>query len=127
MVLFWLFFVLVLVLALVLVLDRSIEHAIVSFHPRSTRCSGRNLVMDRLMEIRSMIRELGNGGLWAVTQVALMPWTAKRSITITSSVRHGGLSTSTMGFCGRNVPGPRLACPTGGLGSRARRRPRFAS
>jgi hypothetical protein len=31
--------------------------------------------MDRLMEIRSMIRELGNGGLWAVTQVALMPCT----------------------------------------------------
>jgi hypothetical protein len=31
--------------------------------------------MDRLMEIRSMIRELGNGGLWAVTKVALMPCT----------------------------------------------------
>ena len=26
--------------------------------------------MDSLMEIRSMIRESGNGGLWAVTQVA---------------------------------------------------------
>jgi hypothetical protein len=26
---------------------------------------------------------------------------AKRSITITSTVRHGGLSTSTMGSCGR--------------------------
>ncbi len=26
---------------------------------------------------------------------------AKSSITITSTVRHGGLSTSTMGFCGR--------------------------
>jgi hypothetical protein len=51
--------------------------------------------MDRLTEIRSMIRELENGGLWTVTQVALMPWTAKRSITITSTVRHGGLSTST--------------------------------
>ena len=49
------------------------------------------------MEIKSMIRSLGNGGLWAVTQVALMPWTAKRSITSTSTVRHGGLSTSTMG------------------------------
>ena len=66
-----------------------------------------------------MIRELGNGGLWAVTQVALMPWTAKRSITITSSVRHGGLSSSTKGFCGRNAPGPRLACPTGSQASRA--------
>ena len=53
------------------------------------------------MEIRSMIRSLGNGGLWAVTQVALMPWNAKRSITSTSTVRHGGLSTSTMGSCGR--------------------------
>ena len=31
--------------------------------------------MDRLIGIRSMIRELWNGGLWAVTQVALMPFT----------------------------------------------------
>ena len=31
--------------------------------------------MDRLMEIRSMIRELGNGGLWAVPEVAWMPCT----------------------------------------------------
>jgi hypothetical protein len=31
--------------------------------------------MDRLIEIRSMIRELGNGGLWAVTEVGLMPCT----------------------------------------------------
>jgi hypothetical protein len=61
MVLFWLFFVLVLSEAvLVLVLDRSSNCIIPSW---STRCSGRNLVMDRLMEIRSMIRELGNGGL----------------------------------------------------------------
>ena len=83
MVLFWLFFV--------LVLDRACDCIIPSW---STRCSGGNWVMDRLMEIRIMVRESGNGGLWAVTQVALMPWTAKRSITITSSVRHGGLSTS---------------------------------
>jgi hypothetical protein len=71
MVLFWLFFVLVLSEA-VLVLDRSSNCIIPSW---STRCSGRNLVIDRLMEIRSMIRELGNGGLWAVTEVALMPFT----------------------------------------------------
>ena len=31
--------------------------------------------MDRLMDKRSMIRELGNGGLWAVMEVALMPCT----------------------------------------------------
>jgi hypothetical protein len=79
MVLFWLFFVLVLVLVLVLVpseavlvLDRSCDCIISS---RSTRCSGVNLVMVWLMEIRSMIRESGNGGLWPVTQVALMPCT----------------------------------------------------
>jgi hypothetical protein len=48
-----------------------------------------------------MIRESGNGGLWAVTEVALMPWTAKRSITSASTVRHGGLSTSTMESFGR--------------------------
>ena len=58
MVLFWLFFVLVLSEA-VLVLDRSIDCIIPSC---STRCSGGNLVMDRITEIRSMIRELGNGG-----------------------------------------------------------------
>jgi hypothetical protein len=109
---FWLFFVLV----LVLVLDRSCDCIIPSC---STRCSGGNLVMDRITEIRSMIRELGNGGLWAVTQVALMPWTAKRSITSTSTVRYGGLSTSTMGSCSRNAPGPRLACPTGSTASSA--------
>jgi len=71
MVLFWLFFVLV----LVLVLDRARNCIIPS---RSTRCSGRNLVMevmDRITEIRSMIRELGNGGLCAVRQGALMPCT----------------------------------------------------
>jgi hypothetical protein len=71
MLLFWMFFVLVFSEA-VLVLDRSSNCIIPSW---STRCSGRNLVMDRLMEIRSMIRELGNGGLWAVTKVALMPCT----------------------------------------------------
>jgi hypothetical protein len=63
MVLFWLFFVLVLseaVLVLVLVLDRSCDCIIPSC---STRCSGGNFVMDRIMEIRSMIRELGDGGL----------------------------------------------------------------
>jgi len=69
MVMLWLFFVLVLVLVLVLseavlvlvlVLDRSSNCIIPSW---STRCSGGNLVTDRLMEIRSMIRELGNGGL----------------------------------------------------------------
>ena len=64
MVLFWLFFVLVLVLVLVLseavlVLDRSCNCIIPSC---STRCSGGNSAMDRLMEIRSMIRESGNGG-----------------------------------------------------------------
>ena len=60
MVLFWLFFVLVLSEAvLVLVLDRSCDCIIPSC---STRCSGGNLVMDRITEIRSMIRELGNGG-----------------------------------------------------------------
>ena len=58
MVLFWLFFVLVLSEA-VLVLDRSCNCIIPSW---STRCSGRNSAMDRLMEIRSMIRESGNGG-----------------------------------------------------------------
>jgi len=61
MVLFWLFFV--------LVLDRSSNCIIPSW---STRCSGGNLVMDWLVEIRSIIHELGNGGLWAVTEVALM-------------------------------------------------------
>jgi hypothetical protein len=69
MVLFWLFFV------LVLVLDRARNCIIPS---RSTRCSGRNLVMEvmnRIMQIRSMIRKLGNGGLWAVRQGALMPCT----------------------------------------------------
>ena len=74
-----------------------------------------------------MIRELGNGGLWAVTQVADHAMHARRSITITSTVRHGGLSTSTMGSCGRNAPGPRLACPTGSQGSRAKRKQRFIS
>ena len=73
MVLFWLFFVLVLVLSeAVLVLDRSCDCSIPSW---TTRCSGGNLVMDWLMEISSMIRESGNGSLWAVTQVALMPCT----------------------------------------------------
>jgi hypothetical protein len=61
MVMFWLFFVLVLSEAvLVLVLDRSRNCIIPSW---LTRCSGTNLVMDRLTEKRSMIRELGNGGL----------------------------------------------------------------
>ena len=55
MVLFWLFFVLV----LVLVLDRACDCIIPLW---SMRCSGGNLVMDWLMEIRRMIRELGNGG-----------------------------------------------------------------
>jgi hypothetical protein len=71
MVLFWLFFVLV----LVLVLDRARNCIIPS---RSTRCSGRNLVIEvtnRIMEIRSVIRKSGNGGLWAVRQGALMPCT----------------------------------------------------
>jgi hypothetical protein len=69
MVLFWLFFVLVLVLSeAVLVLDQSIDRSIdrscnCIIPSWSTRCSGRNLVMVWLMEIRSMIRELGNGGL----------------------------------------------------------------
>ena len=71
-VLFWLFFVLVLVLVLVRSIDRSCNCIITSW---STRCSGGNLVMDWLMEIRSMIRELGNGGLWAVTEIVLMPST----------------------------------------------------
>jgi hypothetical protein len=62
MVLFWLFFVLVLVLSeAVLVLDRSSNCIIPSW---STRCSGGNLVMDRIVEIRSMIREFGNGVFW---------------------------------------------------------------
>jgi hypothetical protein len=56
----------------VLVLDRSDNCIIPSW---STRCSGGNLVMDRLMEKRSMIRELGNGSFWAVTEVELMPCT----------------------------------------------------
>ena len=47
------------VLVFVLVLDRSCDCIIPSC---STRCSGGNLVMDRITEIRSMIRELGNGG-----------------------------------------------------------------
>jgi hypothetical protein len=47
------------VLVLVLVLDRA-YNCIIPFC--STRCSGGNFVMDRIMEIRSMIRELGNGG-----------------------------------------------------------------
>jgi hypothetical protein len=60
MVLFWLFFVLVLSEAvLVLVLDRPCNCIIPSW---TKRCSGGNFVMDRIMEIRSMIRELGNGG-----------------------------------------------------------------
>jgi hypothetical protein len=37
------------------------------------------------MEIRSMIRELGNGGLWAVTEVALMPCT--RSVRLRARAR----------------------------------------
>jgi hypothetical protein len=36
---------------------RSIDQAIVSFHPGQRAESGRNLVMDKRMEIRSMIRE----------------------------------------------------------------------
>ncbi len=60
---FWL----LLVLVLVLVLDPSCNYIIPSW---STRCSGGNLVMDRLMGIRSMIRDSGNSGLWAGTQVA---------------------------------------------------------
>jgi hypothetical protein len=66
---------------LVLVLDRSSDCIIPSW---STRCSGRNLVKDRLTEIRSMIRESGNGGLWAVTEVALMPCT--RSVRLRARV-----------------------------------------
>jgi hypothetical protein len=37
-------------------------------------------VMNRIMQIRSMIRKLGNGGLWAVRQGALMPCT--RSVRV---------------------------------------------
>ena len=70
MVLFWLFFVLVLVLVLRARSILRIYHSI-----PGQRWSGRNSVMDRIMEIRNMIRELGNGGLWSVTQVALMPCT----------------------------------------------------
>jgi len=60
----------------------------------STSGSVANLVMDRLMEIRDMIRDGCNG-----SRVDAMH--AKRSITSTSTVRQGGLSTSTMGTCGR--------------------------
>ena len=55
---------------------RSIDRSCDCINPSwSTRCSGGNLVMDWIMEVRSMIRELGNGGLVAVTKVALMPCT----------------------------------------------------
>jgi hypothetical protein len=70
----------------VLVLDRSCN-CIIPFW--STRCSGRNSVMDRLMEIRSMIRELGNGGLWAVTQVALFADRDQMDLTDISDGRGG--------------------------------------
>jgi hypothetical protein len=43
----------------VLVLDRSCNCIIPS---GATRCSGGNFVIDGLIGIRSMIRELGNGG-----------------------------------------------------------------
>jgi hypothetical protein len=87
MVLLWLFFVLVLSEAvLVLVLDRFCD-CIIPFW--STRCSGRNLVMDRLAEIRSMIRELGNGGLWAVTKVALFVDRDQADLTDISDGRGG--------------------------------------
>jgi hypothetical protein len=45
--------------------------------------------MDRLMEIRSMIRELGNGGLWAVTQVALFVDRDQADLTDISDGRSG--------------------------------------
>ena len=54
--------------------------------------------MDRQIEIRSMNRELGNGGLWAVTEDALMPCT--RSVRLRAPLRTS-TSTSTMGSCGR--------------------------
>ena len=82
---FWLFFVLVLVL--VLVLDRARNCIIPS---QSTRCSGRNLVMEvmnRIMEKRSMIRESGNGSLWAVTQVGLMPCTRSVRLRLRAPLR----------------------------------------
>ncbi len=85
MVLFWLFFVPVLSEA-VLVLDRPFDCIIPSW---STRCSDRNSVMDRLMEIRSMIRELGNGGLWARTQVALFADRDQMDLTDISDGRGG--------------------------------------
>ena len=83
---FWLFFVLVLVLVFVLVfvLDRLCDRIIPS---RSTRCSGRNLVMDRLTGKRSMIRESGNGSLWAVTQVGLMPCTRSVRLRLRAPLR----------------------------------------
>jgi len=37
------------------------------------------------------------------------------------------VATSRKPLLGWNAPGPRLACPTGGLGSRAKRRQRFIS
>ena len=113
MVLFWLFFVLV----LVLVLDRSIMRL---YH---------SILVNALLG-----REFGNGladgdkehdprvgerrfvGRNASRVDAMH---AKRSITSTSTVRHGGLSTSTVGSLWSKCPRPPV-----GL---ANRKPRFAS
>ena len=57
--------------------------------------------MDRLMEIRSNDPRFGERRFVGRNAVRVDAVHAKRSITSTSTVRHGGLSTRTMGSCGR--------------------------
>ena len=97
MVLFWLFFVLVLVL--VLVLDRSIMRLYHSILVNALlRREFGNGLADGDKEPDPRVGERRFVGRNASRVDAMH---AKRSITSTSTVRHGGLSTSTMGSCGR--------------------------
>ena len=97
MVLFWLFFVLVLVL--VLVLDRSIMRLYHSILVNALlRREFGNGLADGDKEPDPRVGERRFVGRNASRVDAMH---AKRSITSTSTVRHGGLSTSTMGACVR--------------------------
>ena len=93
MVLFWLFFV------LVLVLDRSIMRLYHSILVNALlRREFGNGLADGDKEHDPRVGERRFVGRSA-SRVDAMD--ARRSITITSTVRHGGLSTSTMGSCVR--------------------------
>ena len=97
MVLFWLFFVLVLSEA-VLVLERSCDCIIPSPVNALLGWEFGNGLADGDKEHDPRVGERWFVGRYGSRIDAMH---AKRSITITSTVRHGGLSTSTRGSCGR--------------------------